>query len=133
MKTNEIASVAIVQGADNFYMVGDYEYMIKAVHLDPYYVKLEAKVIAGKEYNDPGSVPLYERFTENGAQDFVPLFENGEKFVSGSIKWDGCSNWDFHTEECMMHFCGSSDATSIGSLMSAFYVIAESLIPNWHK
>jgi hypothetical protein len=65
----------------------------------------------------------------------VPLFgdncEDGETpktpFWVGSIKWDGCSNWDFRTNECMAHFCGPKHATSIGRLMGKLYDLARTM------
>lgn len=55
--------------------------------------------------------------------DTTTDFEAADPFLSGSIKWDGCSNWDFHDHDCMVHFCGRADATSIGRLMDHLYTI----------
>lgn len=54
-------------------------------------------------------------------------------FLSGAIRWDGCSNWDFHTSECMAHFCGRKHATSIGTLMDRLYDLAAEAIPTFNK
>lgn len=57
--------------------------------------------------------------------DTTPNFEDGQVFLSGGIKWDGCSNWNFNDKQVMIHFCGRSDATSIGRLIDHLYQIAK--------
>jgi hypothetical protein len=63
-------------------------------------------------------VPLY-------GDEFRETTEGVEPFWEGSIKSDGCSNWDFKTAECMAHFCGKDDAISIGRLMAECYDLAK--------
>jgi hypothetical protein len=53
-----------------------------------------------------------------------------ERFLHGSIKWDGCSNWHFDIQDdCMIHFCSAQDAAAIGVLLNELYRIADELIP----
>ena len=53
-----------------------------------------------------------------------------ERFLHGSIKWDGCSNWHFDIQDdCMIHFCSAQDAAAIGVLFAELYRIADELIP----
>jgi hypothetical protein len=53
-----------------------------------------------------------------------------ERFLHGSIKWDGCSNWHFDIQDdCMIHFCSAQDAAAIGVLFAELYRIAGELIP----
>jgi len=55
---------------------------------------------------------------------------SSERFLHGSIKWDGCSNWHFDIQDdCMIHFCSAQDAAAIGVLFSELYRIADELIP----
>lgn len=73
---------------------------------------------------DENKTPLYgDSFSEN--------IEDAEVFLRGSVKWDGCSNWDFPgLEDVMMHFCSVQDAKNLGILFERIYGIAEELIPN---
>jgi hypothetical protein len=53
-----------------------------------------------------------------------------ERFLHGSIKWDGCSNWHFDIQDgCMIHFCSAQDAAAIGVLFNELYEMADELIP----
>lgn len=45
-------------------------------------------------------------------------------FLSGSVKFDGCSNWDFHTDDTLMHFCDQAEAEGLGRLLGRLYQIA---------
>ena len=49
--------------------------------------------------------------------------------IDGSIKWDGCSNWDFGTDECMMHFCGVAGAVEFGKLIPKLYEMVADAMP----
>jgi hypothetical protein len=69
--------------------------------------------------------------------DYTEDFDEADAFLSGDIKWDGCSNWDFHTDEwdfhtdeCMAHFCGRSNAERVGRLLGALYDLAAEMMPD---
>lgn len=50
-------------------------------------------------------------------------------FMSGYVKWDGCSDIRFDEQDrCMLHFCGRKQASRIGLLIGEVYKIAESLL-----
>lgn len=78
---------------------------------------------------DQGGIPSY-RAEGNGSTDD---FEKAELFLSGSIKWDGCSNWDFHDHDGMAHFCGKNDATGLGRLMDHLYTITSERLTTYDK
>jgi len=42
----------------------------------------------------------------------------GDLFADGFIKWDGCSNWSFHTETCMFHACDRERLVAIGEALA---------------
>ena len=52
-----------------------------------------------------------------------------EKYLSGSVKFDGCSNIEF--EDDIMHFCGEKDVIDHCMLMKGIYKMAESEISGW--
>lgn len=89
----------------------------------PYWFSFEVKEITG--YGpDPSrefTIPLF-------GFNFLEDYAEAEIFLHGNIKWDGCSNWDFHSENIMVHFCGRKDATSLGRLMNHLYDIAENTL-----
>jgi len=97
-----------------------------------YYVEVEA-------YEMSASNPvLFRKKNSSTAKDrYIEDLENAERFLSGHVKWDGCSN--LCIDECYdgskMHFCGKSDATKIGVLLGAIYDLAYDLMPNadWER
>lgn len=48
-------------------------------------------------------------------------YDSGEVIAEGSIKFDGCSNWDFKTDDTLIHFCGMSDLSEFYHSMEACY------------
>jgi hypothetical protein len=88
-----------------------------------YYMDFKIYEITGRGENKKThkyDVPLY-------GEGFSEVRDDAATFWEGSIKWDGCSNWDFKTNECMAHFCGRKDACSIGRLMEKLYNLASTM------
>jgi hypothetical protein len=91
----------------------------------------------------PGKPPLSVAFRvvecTGEEMDGTPLYGEGfisdpsvvPPFLSGDVKWDGCSNWDWHTSECMQHFCTKDSAVKIGVLMGRLYDLAAEMIPGF--
>jgi len=96
------------------------------VNLDSHNVGFEIKRIYGETVEPPpAGLWLYQIEGAVCSSDDTTDFDAGEKFIEGFIKWDGCSNWSFHTEDCMAHFCGRKDATSIGRLLDRLFDITK--------
>jgi hypothetical protein len=51
--------------------------------------------------------------------------------IEGTIKWDGCSNWDFNADGVMPHFCGFSDVLAFHAMMVGLYELAAEHIKLW--
>ncbi len=58
--------------------------------------------------------------------DFV--ISDEELRLSGYVKWDGCSNWDYHTENDMAHFCDVEGLHQFCSLQIWLYSKAADLM-----
>ena len=81
--------------------------------------------------DDPPEL-LFVRHDDDGCQDFnCKDFGSADTFMSGHIKWDGCANIDFHTDDIMAHFCGRREATSVGRLLDHLYDVAAAKIQNF--
>jgi hypothetical protein len=73
--------------------------------------------------------PWFEMADSDVGESTNKLSE-AQVFLSGSIKWDGCSNMNFDAQEnCMLHFCGRSDAAKVGKLLDRLYDLADEHIP----
>lgn len=42
----------------------------------------------------------------------------------GTLKWDGCANWETNPE-CMMHFCEPSEAQAMADVWKTIYRLAQ--------
>lgn len=60
-----------------------------------------------------------------------PVEDRGaaQVMLSGSIKWDGCS--DITIDDEPLHFCSRSGMEEFASLLSAIYDLAAELIPSY--
>lgn len=67
---------------------------------------------------------------ENNAANPAESFEAAPTYLSGSIKWDGCSNLQFDEQEsCMLHFCSRKGASNVGVLLERLYDLAREAMP----
>jgi hypothetical protein len=90
-------------------------------------VKFTVAHISGLE---DGTLPLYAKDDEKGCSGDTREFADADVFLSGRIKWDGCSDMKFDEQErVMLHFCGRSDAVNLGMLMARLYDLAAELMP----
>lgn len=62
---------------------------------------------------------------------FQELGPDTEVFADGSVKWDGCSNWDIGPEGCMVHGCDKEDLINIGIVLSRCWDLTKELCPKW--
>lgn len=76
--------------------------------------------------------PLYRRAGAHSSGDTVETLEESEVYLSGFVKWDGCSNWRFDEQDrCMLHGCSKADVQRFGDVMAACWDWTAELCPNW--
>jgi len=59
-------------------------------------------------------------FNSDDCQPTTDL-ETASKLASGDVKWDGCANLSFHTEDRMRHLCGFEDLRKFTALIEQAY------------
>jgi len=59
------------------------------------------------------------------------VIENGTTkiFLSGFVKWDGCSHWQFEPVGHLAHFCTREELVEFGLLMAGIWDLAEQKVP----
>lgn len=62
--------------------------------------------------------------------DFTAVLESSCS-IEGTIRWDGCSNWDFQADGTMAHFCGLEGVAKFNALMIELYRLASKHIVRW--
>jgi hypothetical protein len=82
--------------------------------------------VLGKTEN---GVKMYNRDGYQSSPDPVEDRAAAQVAVSGSIKWDGCS--DISIDDEPLHFCGRDNAEEFATLLSAIYDLAAELIPSY--
>jgi len=88
-------------------------------------VEFEVIEIFGECVSPDAKEILYTVFTGN-AWDGTPDIDKADTWLTGHIKWDGCSNWRFvEQERSMLHFCGKELAMGVGRLFGKMYEIAK--------
>lgn len=55
-----------------------------------------------------------------------------EPWIDGSIKWDGCSNWQVHGHY-PIHFCSKGESKMFSELFQFLYFFAAELMPEHEK
>jgi hypothetical protein len=59
--------------------------------------------------------------------------EDAEVFVSGSLRWDGCCNFNFDCQDdCMIHTCEREELLNIGVLLSRIWDLGREVISGWN-
>lgn len=84
---------------------------LKNLHVDFYIYKIE-----GIDSNSNLSFLDKE-------DDLVEDISLAKPLITGYVKWDGCSNWNFGDD--MMHFCFKESAVMIGTMLGRCYDIAK--------
>lgn len=72
---------------------------------------------------------MYNRDGYQSSPDPVEDRNAAQVALSGSIKWDGCS--DVSIDDEPLHFCGRSDMEKFGRLLAAIYDLASEFIPSY--
>ena len=103
---------------------GDYEIVI--TEIQSHWLSFVVYEVLGREAD--GKL-VYNRENYRSSPDPVNDRKKAQKFMEGSIKWDGCAN--FTVEDQPLHFCGLADAEAFGKILPTIYRLASELFANW--
>lgn len=104
--------------------VGDYEIVV--TEKQSHWIGFNVYRVIGKTES---GVRVYNRDGYQSSPDPVEDRAAAQVAISGSIKWDGCS--DLTIEDEPLHFCGRSNMEEFAALLSAIYDLAAELIPSY--
>ena len=77
------------------------------------------------------SVVYLTKAGADSSMDITEDFDTAERYVDGSVKWDGCSNIEFGDEAGSIHFCGQRDFQKLVWFMQAVFAMAADKIPKF--
>ena len=84
------------------------------------------------EAHDDGKSFSWPRIGAEHGMDVVTRLDWAEPYLSGGVKWDGCSNWQFDEQErCMLHACYREGLLRLGEVMARCWDWTAELCPNW--
>lgn len=104
--------------------VGDYEIVITERH--SHWIGFKAYRVLGKTES---GARIYNRDDYKSSPDPIEDRNAAQVMLSGTIKWDGCS--DVTIDDEPLHFCGRSNMEEFTALLSAIYDLAAELIPSY--
>jgi hypothetical protein len=92
----------------------------------PYWIDFEVYEIVGVEMHPVEGRLLFDCETPSGCSGTTHILDDADEFITGFIKWDGCSEWDLGNH----HFCSVKQAASVGPLLRRLYEIAAQWMPS---
>lgn len=72
-------------------------------------------------YQEDGKEHLYTTFDTLNDGSFTNEFEEGDKYIKGSVKWDGCSHYYFGNEG-YLHLCGKQPIEQISKIIEHIHI-----------
>jgi hypothetical protein len=92
------------------------------------YVEFQVYEIKGRDADGTRFFALRDSISDEGVASLV----EAEPYLSGSVKWDGCSNWRFDEQDRgWMHACTRADLVNMGEVMARCRDFAATLMPSW--
>ena len=94
-----------------------------------YYVEFKIYQVEGVMENGQ---PLFHQLGAISYPAPVDQIEEAEIYASGSVKWDGCSNWRFDEQDrVMLHGCNKDHLLNLGKILAECWEMTADLCPNW--
>jgi hypothetical protein len=101
---------------------GDFGVTVMYMTTDEHPISVEFKAveIVGLDEGRPTG-RLYHREGSGSSEDDVSNPHEAERFVSGTVKWDGCSHVYFGDNNGYLHLCGRSSFAKLSLALPAIY------------
>ena len=107
-------------------------YEIHSHHMSFKVYEHTGQEISGKDFYKPRQFGKKE--SRNNEDALYEVDEQCAVYMSGEVKWDGCSNIDIdENKNCMLHFCGKRSAGKLGKMIDTVYALALEVLPSADK
>lgn len=90
----------------------------------PGFVEFEIYEITGTDFNGEKGVHCYETYGSRSSADTTTNLAEAEPCARGSVKWDGCVNFEVGLEGVMLHDCDLTDVEARAEAMVTAYRLA---------
>lgn len=79
-------------------------------------------------------IPLWHKEGAKHYPDSVLDLDVAERYLHGSVKWDGCSDWHFDEQDRnMLHSCSLHGLQRLGDVMTFCWKWTSELLPNFDQ
>lgn len=107
----------------------DYLFRVSLDKDNGLFIDFKVYEIIGGDINNPNR-PLFHKINYQNSNDDTENLEEAQVYLSGTVKWDGCSNLKFDEQDnVMLHFCSRNDIKNLGIMLEKLYDIAIELMP----
>lgn len=79
------------------------------------YPNILITVILEEKYKHSADIRFFER----------NCLDEEEFIIEGSLKWDGCSNWNFKSQDCWFHCCTREELEKYTHILQLGYDMAK--------
>lgn len=78
--------------------------------------------------------PMLHRKDSSTTPDGVETFAEADYFLRGTVKWDGCSDWNLsdNAQGYLLHSCGRETLLNVGKIMAACWDWTAHMCPSWN-
>lgn len=117
----------------------DLDYTVRATPYSHWvnYEIFEIEWLVDDPANPGKQIPHWSRKNATCNGDPVTNLDEAQLIIEGSVKWDGCSNFELGKEQqltgCMYHGCSESDLTNLGKILGECWEMTEELCPHWDR
>jgi hypothetical protein len=104
--------------------------------LGQYYVKWSLHSIVARSEDASGAFTVreYERKGATNSMDCVQDTSEAQTLIAGSIKWDGCSHFDFAPYDGgYIHICGADDAARLTKAIARLFEYAAAHVTGFDR
>jgi len=86
-----------------------------------HYVEFFVAEIIGWEAGDESRVLYPVKNAQSLPMDSTTNFDEAERYVEGSVKWDGCAHYYFGDEYAYLHLCGVGPAQQLATVITTVH------------
>ena len=94
-----------------------------------YVVDFEVYGVVGTQADD--TVLWHKDGADCSAEWSEDGLNDAEWYMRGSLKWDGCVNYDVNQNECMLHECGPGSFEDHAMLWRWIFLMSRELMPQY--
>lgn len=112
-------------------MIKEYEDFIIRYEAHSHYIDFEVFRAIGwsKGENGDFTIKNYEKKEAISSMDDTENLDEAAREFAGSVKWDGCSNFEYLPDAiAMIHFCGREDIKRFSDMLIAVYDLAKEVL-----